>query len=67
MALVQPTFTSARAAGILVVAASGNTGTALVEYPAALRGVVSVGAVDGGDTLADFSTYPTTWSFRTRR
>ncbi len=57
VALVQPTFTEARSAGILVVAASGNSGTSFVEYPAALHGVVSVGAVDGSDGLADFSTF----------
>jgi subtilisin family serine protease len=57
VALVQPTFTQARAAGILVVAASGNTGSSLIEYPAAFQGVVSVGAVDGTDRVADFSTF----------
>ncbi len=57
VALVQPTFSAARSAGILTVAASGNTGTPLIEYPAALHGVVSVGAVDGSDVLADFSTF----------
>ncbi len=57
VALVQPTFTQARAAGILVVAASGNSGSSLIEYPAAFQGVVSVGAVDGSDGLADFSTF----------
>ncbi len=57
VALVQPTFSAARSAGILTVAASGNTGTPLIEYPAALHGVVSVGAVDGSDALADFSTF----------
>lgn len=57
VALVQPTFTVARSAGILTVAASGNSGTRLVEYPAALQGVVSVGAVDSTDALADFSSF----------
>ena len=46
VALIQPTFTAARAAGILVVAASGNSGSPIMEYPAGLHGVVSVGAVD---------------------
>ncbi len=57
VALMQPTFTAARAAGILVVAAAGNSGMSLIEYPAAFQGVVSVGAVDGGDGLADFSAF----------
>jgi subtilisin family serine protease len=57
VALAQPTFSAARAAGILVVAAAGNTGSPFLEYPAAFNGVVSVGAVDGSDVLADFSTF----------
>lgn len=57
VAFVQPTFSTARSAGILVVAASGNSGSGMVEYPAALQGVVSVGAVDGSDAFADFSTF----------
>jgi Subtilase family/Bacterial Ig-like domain len=55
--LVQPTFTAARAAGILVVAASGNSGTPIMEYPAGLDGVLSVGAVGSDDVVADFSTF----------
>jgi subtilisin family serine protease len=57
VALVQPTFTAARAAGILTVAAAGNSGERLVEYPGALRGVVSVSAVDETDALAEFSSF----------
>ena len=57
VALAQPTFSAARAAGILVVAASGNSGSSFFEYPAAFSGVVSVGAVDASDALADFSTF----------
>ena len=57
VALIQPTFTAARAAGILVVAASGNSGSPIMEYPAGLRGVVSVAAVDATDLQADFSTF----------
>jgi subtilisin family serine protease len=57
VALIQPTFTAARAAGILVVAASGNSGSPIMEYPAGLHGVVSVAAVDGTDIQADFSTF----------
>ncbi len=56
VALGQPTFTAARDAGVLMVAASGNEGMSLRNYPASFRGVVSVGAVDGDDNLAEFST-----------
>ncbi len=56
VALGQPTFTAARDAGVLMVAASGNEGMSTRSYPASFRGVVSVGAVDGADNLADFST-----------
>ncbi len=54
--LGQPTFTTAREAGILMVAASGNDGMPARNYPASFRGVVSVGAVDAADELAWFST-----------
>ena len=57
VALIQPTFTAARAAGLLVVAASGNSGSAIMEYPAGLHGVVSVAAVDQSDLQAEFSTF----------
>jgi subtilisin family serine protease len=57
VALIQPTFSAARAAGILVVAAAGNSGSPMIQYPAALHGVVSVGAVDGLDVLAEFSSF----------
>lgn len=57
IALFQPTFSAARAAGILIVAAAGNSGDRLMYYPAGLNGVVSVGAVDASDVEADFSTF----------
>jgi subtilisin family serine protease len=57
VALFQPTFSVARAAGILIVAAAGNSGDPLMFYPAGLNGVVSVGAVDASDVEADFSTF----------
>ena len=56
VALAQPTFTAARDAGILTVAASGNDGTQIRQYPASFRGVVSVSAVDAHNTIADFSS-----------
>ncbi len=57
IALFQPTFSAARAAGVLIVAAAGNSGNPLMYYPAGLAGVVSVGAVDHADVVADFSTF----------
>ena len=55
VALAQPTFTAARAAGILMVAAAGNDGVPIRMYPASFNGVVSVSAVDAHDEIADFS------------
>ncbi len=47
----------ADAAGITVVAASGNSGTPRVSYPAALPTVIAVGAVDSTLKKADFSQW----------
>jgi subtilisin family serine protease len=47
----------AEEAGVSVVAAAGNDGTAVVGYPAALPTVVAVGAVDSNLKRADFSQY----------
>jgi subtilisin family serine protease len=41
--------------GVLVVAAAGNDGVAQLRYPAALPGVLSVGATDPTDTPYSFS------------
>jgi len=57
VALFQPTFSAARAAGILVVAAAGNSASPILYYPASLNGVVSVSAVDAADEIAWFSTF----------
>ena len=45
--------------GVVVIAASGNSGNAgnPVMYPAALDDVISVGAIDVDDTRASFSGY----------
>ena len=43
--------------GALIVAAAGNSGTASLDYPAALPNVVSVAAVDQSGTRAGFSNY----------
>lgn len=48
---------AALAAGITVVAASGNSGASNVSYPAALTGVIAVGATDVNNQKASFSQY----------
>jgi subtilisin family serine protease/flagellar hook assembly protein FlgD len=47
----------AQAHGVLVVAAAGNEGTETMSYPAALPGVVAVGATDANGGRAWFSNY----------
>jgi Subtilisin-like serine proteases len=44
-------------AGITIVAASGNSGTPKVSFPAALPTVIAVGAVDSSLKKADFSQW----------
>jgi subtilisin family serine protease len=47
----------ATARDVLVVAAAGNSGTDVPEFPAAARGVVAVGATDGSGHRSRFSNY----------
>jgi subtilisin family serine protease len=47
----------ANAAGVICVAAAGNTGTDGVEFPASYRMVIGVGAIDCGGKLASFSSF----------
>jgi subtilisin family serine protease len=47
----------AQSAGVLVVAASGNSGTSPLQYPAAVTGVLAVGAVGQAKTRAPYSNY----------
>ena len=42
----QNTINQARSAGVIIVAAAGNEGSAIPSYPAAYDGVISVSAVD---------------------
>lgn len=50
--------TYAQSKGVLVVAAAGNQGDTVKQYPAAYPGVVAVGATDSARTArADFSSY----------
>jgi subtilisin family serine protease len=46
---------TARIRGTVVVAASGNDGASVVSYPAALPGVIAVGAVDAADDRTWYS------------
>ena len=43
--------------GVVTVAASGNSGTSVVSYPAAYPKVIAVGAVDNQERRAQFSNY----------
>ncbi|WP_010175663.1 S8 family serine peptidase [Bacillus coahuilensis] len=43
--------------GVVVVAAAGNTGSNQKEYPASYDSVISVGATNADEELANFSTY----------
>ncbi|MES2441049.1 MAG: S8 family serine peptidase [Verrucomicrobiota bacterium] len=54
-ALVRNAIEYARAAGSLIIAASGNNGQQRVSYPAANDGVLAVGAVDALGNHLDFS------------
>ncbi|MET9314798.1 S8 family serine peptidase [Kribbella sp. NPDC003505] len=45
------------AAGVVVVAASGNNGNAAAQFPAAYPEVIAVSATDQGGALTDFSSY----------
>jgi subtilisin family serine protease len=47
----------ASAHGVVMVAASGNSGSSVVSYPAAYPNVIAVGAVDSGERRATFSDF----------
>jgi subtilisin family serine protease len=55
VAAAQPTINAAYAAGITIVAAAGNDGNGIVEYPCAFVHVICVGATDNADNHAGFS------------
>jgi subtilisin family serine protease len=53
---LRPSIQSAKAAGISTIAASGNEyWSDALSWPAAIEGAVSVGAVNGSDSVANFS------------
>jgi subtilisin family serine protease len=43
--------------GVVMVAASGNSGSSVVSYPAAYPKVIAVGAIDSSEHWAPFSNY----------
>ncbi|MFI6676106.1 S8 family serine peptidase [Kribbella sp. NPDC050470] len=45
------------AKGVVVVAAAGNDGSAVLQYPAAYPEVIAVAATNAGGVLTDFSSY----------
>jgi subtilisin family serine protease len=45
--------------GVVLIAASGNSGSSVVSYPAANPKVIAVGAVDNSERPASFSNYGT--------
>jgi subtilisin family serine protease len=53
--LEERAFENAAAAGILTVASAGNDGMIAVRYPAGYPSVLSVGASDAKNNIADFS------------
>lgn len=53
----QQVITKARQAGVIVVAAAGNDNTDLPSYPAALDGVIAVGAIDINKQRASYSNF----------
>lgn len=56
--ILEDAISNAENAGVLVVAAAGNSGTATEHYPANLPTVLGVGAMDSGNSkLATFSNY----------
>ena len=56
VAAFQPTFDAAAAAGVVLVAAAGNSGDGSISYPAAFDHVISVAAIDNSSAIASFST-----------
>jgi hypothetical protein len=56
--LLAEALASARRSGMLLVAAAGNDGTGVLQYPAAYPGVLAVGSCDGSGTgLSHFSNF----------
>lgn len=56
----QNLFNEVRAAGVIVVAASGNEASGTPSYPASFEGVISVSAVDSQRQAAPYSNFGST-------
>ena len=56
----QDAIAAARNAGVIIVAAAGNSAVSTPFYPAAYNGVISVSATDFNDNLSSYSNYGTT-------
>jgi len=56
----QQTYTTARNAGLIIVAAAGNSATTNPHYPSAYDGVVSVSAIDRNKQRAPYSNFGST-------
>jgi serine protease len=50
-------LSDAQGAGVIVIAASGNAGSSTLQYPAAIAGVIAVGAVDVSKTKTSYSNF----------
>jgi hypothetical protein len=57
MTVLAEAIDAVRDAGAVVVASAGNDSTCFPAYPAALPGVIAVGAVDANDEAATFTNY----------
>ncbi len=55
--LLEEAIERAEAAGVIMVAAVGNSGSAVLVYPAAYNEVIGVGSVKTGLVRSDFSQY----------
>ncbi|WP_203590449.1 S8 family serine peptidase [Streptomyces sp. SID13031] len=55
--VVHDAIKRAVAKGVVVVAAAGNDGSSVLQYPAAYPEVIAVGATNAGGVLTDFSSY----------
>jgi len=57
LASLETACINAKASGVVIVAAAGNSGNTRAQYPAAYSSVISVGATDSSDAKAKWSSY----------
>ncbi|WP_226675757.1 S8 family serine peptidase [Rossellomorea aquimaris] len=55
--IIKDAVKKATDAGIIIVASAGNDGADMINYPAAFEDVISVGATNDKNELAEFSSY----------